>query len=169
MGDYLNNRVLKLNVGFLLTDGPAHSQNSMLDIPAVKVADDLILDYVRGRLRLSRTKEGILVQALLAVGINDECSRCLDPVAREMEVEVEELYGHDASVSEFIVGDDAILDLAPLLRAEVLIDTTHRVLCREDCRGLCPECGINLNEDDCNCGEQMIDPRLAALKKLLEP
>jgi uncharacterized protein len=169
VGNYLHNRVLKLNVGYLMSDGPAHSQNSMLDIPAVKSGDDLILDYVRGPLRLSRTKEGILVQAKLHIGIQDECNRCLDPVSRDMEIEVEELYAsHRMPDAEFFVGEDGILDLAPLLRAEVIIDSSHRVLCRPNCKGLCPECGANLNEGDCGCRDQDIDPRLAVLKKLLE-
>jgi uncharacterized protein len=169
VGNYLNNRVLKLNVGFLLSMGAGHSQDSALDIPTVRVSDDLMLDYVRGPLRLTRTQEGILVQAGLHVGINDECYRCLDPVARDVEVEIEELYGyHSYASSEFIVGDDAILDLSPLLRAEVLIDRSHRVLCRDDCKGLCAECGQNFNEGTCHCRDQAIDPRMAALKDLLE-
>ncbi|HEX2622988.1 MAG TPA: DUF177 domain-containing protein [Phototrophicaceae bacterium] len=169
MSSYLNNRVLKLNVGFLLSDGPAHNHNSVLDIPRVWVSDDLILEYVRGPLRLSRTKEGILVQAHLHVGANDECYRCLNEVPRDIEIEVEELYGyHSYDTSEFIVSDDAILDLSPLLRAEVIIDTSHRILCREDCKGLCSNCGANLNDGPCNCNDEDIDPRFAALKKLLE-
>lgn len=169
MVNYLNNRVLKLNVGFLVSDGPAHNHDSVLDIPRVRVSDDLMLEYVRGPLRLSRTKEGVLAQANLHVGINDECFRCLDPVARDVEIEVQELYGYRSqNSSEFTIGEDGILDLSPLLRAEVLIDTSHRVLCREDCKGLCANCGANLNEGDCNCRDEEIDPRMAALKKLLE-
>jgi uncharacterized protein len=169
VGNYLNNRVLKINVGFILSAGPGYSQDSMLDIPTVRVSDDLTLDYVQGPLRLSRTQEGILVQATLHVGVQDECYRCLNTVARDTEIEIEELYGyHTYPASEFSVGDDAILDLSPLIRAEVLIDTSHRVLCKEDCKGLCAECGANLNEGECNCHEEAIDPRMAALKKLLE-
>ncbi len=173
MSSYLNNRVLKLNVGYLLNDGPAHSKASTLDIPRVRVSDDLTLDYVRGPLRLSRTREGILVQAHLHLGINDECYRCLEPVERDMEIEVEELYaqiGKSGAIgTEFVVHDDGILDLSPLLRAEALIDASHRALCRPDCKGLCPECGMNRNQGACDCGKDDIDPRLAALKKLLEP
>jgi uncharacterized protein len=169
VGNYLNNRVLKLNVGFLLSAGAGTNQDSMLDIPTVRVSDDLTLDYVRGPIRLSRTQEGILVQADLHVGLQDECYRCLDMVAREVEIEIEELYGyHSYDSSEFTVGDDAILDLSPLLRAEVFIDTSHRVLCKDECKGLCAECGANLNEGECDCEKDNIDPRMAALKKLLE-
>ncbi len=169
MGTFLSNRVLKFNVGFLLNTGAGNSQDSDLDIPKVRVADDLMLDYVQGPMRLSRTQEGILVQATLHIGLNDECYRCLDPVTRDVELTIEELYSYNSyPAAEFTIGDDAILDLGPLLRAETLIDTSHRVLCSDDCKGLCPECGINLNNETCNCRDEAIDPRFEALKKLLE-
>jgi uncharacterized protein len=166
---YLNNRVLKFNVGFLLNEGPAHSHDAELDLPAVRISDDLLVDHVRGPLRLSRTKEGILVQAELEVGLSDECYRCLDPVERKMDIEIQELYAfHRQNEVEFSIGEDAILDLNPLLRAEVLIGGAQRSLCRPDCKGLCSNCGANLNYETCDCDREDIDPRFAALKNLLD-
>lgn len=161
--------MLKLNVGFLLSAGPGHSHETVFDVPTVRVAQDVDMAYIRGPLRLSRTKEGILVQGKLAIGIEDECYRCLDPVQHELVVDIEELYTHPPrSDSEFSVGDDAILDLAPLLRAEVIILETNGALCRPDCKGLCPNCGENLNRGEHRCEEDEIDPRLAKLKDLLD-
>lgn len=169
MSNFLNNRVLKINVGFLLHDGPAHSQDSTLDIPVVRVSDDLMLQYVRGPLRLSRTTEGILVQADLHVGIKAECARCLEDVDFDAYIEVEELFTHHSkAASEFQIGDDAILDLNPLLRAEVLIQASHGVLCKPDCKGLCQDCGTNLNKETCDCSQNRVDPRLLKLKELLD-
>jgi len=166
---YVSNRVLKINVGFLLSGGPGHSHDSVFDVPTVRVADDLTLDYVRGPIRLSRTAEGILVQGQLQVGIEDECYRCLDPVTVNVTVDVEELYSYPTpEAGEFSLHDDGILDLAPLLRAEVLIEATHGVLCKPDCKGLCPECGANWNHTTCTCAEEQIDPRMAQLKHLLD-
>lgn len=166
---YVSKRVLKLNVGFLINDGPGHSHETEFAVPGVRVDDDLYLDYIRGPLRLSRTKEGILAQGHLAVGVQSECSRCLDPVSRDVEVEVEELYSYPAQDDmEFSVGEDMVLDLGPLLRAEVLILCARGLLCREDCKGLCPECGSNLNYEVCDCADDEIDPRLAGLKELLD-
>lgn len=165
---YVNNRVLKMNVGFLLTAGPGHTHQTEFDVPAVRVSEDVDLAYVRGPLRLSRTKEGILVQGKLQIGVEDECYRCLSPVMRDMTIEVEELYAYPASrASEFSIGDDAILDLAPLLRDEAIIADSRGVLCRPDCKGLCPNCGANLNLGPCECQDE-IDPRLAKLKDLLK-
>lgn len=167
--NYVSNRVLKLNVGFLLSDGPAHSHDTAFDVPAIRVADDLYVHYIRGTLRLSRTKEGILVQGRLHVGVEGECYRCLDSVLSDVVVAVEELYGYPVPKgSEFAVHDDGILDIAPLLRAEVFIITARGLLCRPDCKGLCPECGANLNTGTCACALENTDPRLASLKHLLD-
>lgn len=165
---YVSNRVLKLNVGFLLSSGPGHIHDTSFDVPTIRVSDDVDLDYVRGTARLSRTKEGILVQGKLQFGIEDECYRCLDTVSRELSVELEELYAYPPRLdAEFGVADDGILDLAPLLRAEALIAAAHRALCKPDCKGLCPTCGTNLNYGTCACADEDIDPRMAKLQELL--
>jgi uncharacterized protein len=166
---YISNRVLKINVGFLLSSGAGHHHDSVFDLPAVRVAEDLTLDYIRGPLRLSRTTEGILVQGKLEVGAEDECYRCLDPVTLNVTVEIEELFAYPPSAAaEFSLHEDAILDLNPLLRAEVLLETARGVLCRPDCKGLCPTCGVNWNTTSCTCADEQIDPRLAGLKNLLK-
>lgn len=166
---YVSNRVFKLNVGFLLSDGPGHSQDSAFDLPTVRIADDLQVDYVRGPLRLTRTKEGILVQARFQVGAEAECYRCLDPFDHEVAIRLEELYAYpNPTNAEFSVHDDGILDLGPLLRAEVMIALSRRALCRPDCKGFCPECGANLNHSVCTCHLDAVDPRMAVLKKLLD-
>jgi uncharacterized protein len=167
--NYVSNRVLKLNIGFLLSDGPGHNHDSIFDVPAVRVADDVFLKYIKGPIRLSRTKEGILVQGKLEIGIEDECYRCLEPVSHTLSITLEELYSYQTSGNaEFRVYDDGILDLAPLLRAEALIILSRGMVCRDDCKGLCPDCGANLNDDICDCGLENVDPRLAQLKQLLD-
>lgn len=164
----MNNRVLKINVGFLLHASSGTSNDSTLDFPDVQVSDEITLNYIRGNLRMSRTKEGILVQSHLITAFDDVCFRCLDPIEHVMEMEIEELYAFNSHAdTEFRVGDDGILDLGGLLRAEALIEQSHRQLCKPDCKGLCPECGANLNHETCTCQVDMIDPRLAILKTLL--
>ncbi|HYO89363.1 MAG TPA: DUF177 domain-containing protein [Candidatus Limnocylindrales bacterium] len=165
---YVSSRVLKLNVGFVLAHGPGYSHETGFDVPAVKVAEDVDLTYLRGRLRLSRAKEGVLVQGTLELGVEDECFRCLEPVQREIEVDVEELYAFPASGdSDFSIDEAAVLDLGPLLRDEAIIADTRGTLCRPDCQGLCPNCGANLNDGPHQCVD-LIDPRLAKLRELLE-
>jgi uncharacterized protein len=167
----LSNRVLKINVGFLLSAGPSNSKDVQLDIhDPVRIADDLLAKAITGKLRLSRTKEGILVQTNLEIHVERDCARCLDSFEYAIPVNVEELYASPRPLgdNEFFVGADAQLDLAPLLRAEALIALSHRQYCREDCQGLCPNCGTNLNHETCDCKAQAIDPRMAKLKELLD-
>jgi uncharacterized protein len=165
----VSDRVLKLNVGFLLSTGPGHNHDSEIDFPAIKLSDDTVIEYLKGKLRLSRTKEGILVQAKLDTAIEAECYRCLQPVEHEFTLELEDLYATNHPVeSEFVIDEDAMLDLSPLIHDEVLIEQSYRVLCKQDCQGLCPICGTNLNVETCDCDRDNIDPRLAALKQLLD-
>ena len=67
---------------------------------------------------------------------------------------------------EFSLYDGDQIDLSPLIREQFLLSLPTRPLCREDCRGLCPKCGINLNDGKCSCSEETADPRLAPLRNL---
>ncbi len=165
----LNPRVLRLNVGDITGAGPGYRQEASLDIPALRVSGDLVLAFLRGPFRLSRTREGVLLQGELQAGLRGECDRCLTPILAELPLQLEELYSYPvASSVEFSIGEDGMLDLAPLLRAEVLIASASGLFCKADCRGLCPRCGASLNEGDCGCELEDVDPRLAALRQLLD-
>ena len=165
----VSNRVLKLNVGFLLSEGPSHTHKSELDFPQLKISDDLIVKYLYGPLRLSRTKEGILVQAELETAIDGSCFRCLDSHEHSLTIELEELfYTHWNSDAEFYIGDDGILDLTPLLRDEIIIEADYGKPFRVDEHGFCQMCG-ELAQDKLQLNqEEQLDPRLAVLKKLLD-
>lgn len=166
---YLNKRVLKLNVGFLLNSGPGHSHDSELDMPGILVADDVKLHFLKGPLRLSRTKEGVLLQAQLQTAVDAECYRCLDNTTHTINLNIQELFAYQSYASAvFHIYEDANLDMGPLLREEVLIEASHGTLCQANCLGLCPECGANLNHQACDCDRDYIDPRFAILKNLLD-
>ena len=165
----MNSRVLKINVGFLLHASSGASNDSTLDFPDIQLSDEMTLNYIRGDLRMSRTKEGILVQSHLVTAFDDACSRCLDPIEHVIEMDIEELFAFNSNVeTEFRIEEDGVLDLGALLRAEALIEQSHRELCKPDCKGLCPECGTNWNHETCTCADDAIEPRLAILKTLLE-
>ncbi len=67
---------------------------------------------------------------------------------------------------EFSLYDGDEIDLSPLVREQLMLALPTRPLCREDCRGLCPHCGTNLNRTACGCHEDKLDPRLAPLRAL---
>lgn len=165
---YINNRILKIQVGFLLSEGAGQSRDFEFDIPqTLRVSDDLTLDYLRSTLHLSRTSRGILVQGEVETRFAGQCARCLDDTQVSLVVPIEELFVFPPEPSaEFTVSDDGILDIAPLLREEIVTNTPIGILCKPDCAGLCPICGQNLNDGPCDCEREDIDPRLAALKTL---
>ncbi len=98
------------------------------------------------------------------------CDRCMDDVERSLNYRLV----HRLAVSlqgdendDYIEVPDYTLDADELITADIILDLPAKYLCREDCRGLCPVCGANLNESECGCYGEETDPRLAALKNLL--
>ncbi|HVE19998.1 MAG TPA: DUF177 domain-containing protein [Ilumatobacteraceae bacterium] len=117
-------------------------------------------------LRLESLTDGIVVDGQLRAPWSDSCRRCLAPASGDVVCEVHELYQHvvvDPDAFE-IVGDQ--IDLARMIRENILLDAPIAPLCRPDCAGLCPTCGIDLNTDSCDCISATIDPRWDALSQL---
>ena len=133
-----------------------------------------------GAIRLLRTHQGLLAYATLKIRMAATCSRCLEPCDRLSDLEVEEecfatvdpstgRYMKPPDESEGVVHIDThqMLDLNDVLRQYILTDQPLKILCRPDCRGLCAECGTNLNMEKCSCDETGIDPRWGALAGLM--
>ncbi len=120
-------------------------------------------------LRLESVVEGVLVSGSATVEVHGECVRCLGEVADQLEVGIQELYVYpgvepDDPLASRLEGD--LIDLEPLLRDEVVLDLPFQPLCREDCLGLCVECGANLNDNPGHRHEARLDPRWEALQGL---
>ncbi|WP_315114920.1 DUF177 domain-containing protein [uncultured Clostridium sp.] len=93
------------------------------------------------------------------------CSRCLAKFAKEVEIPIEEKLSKEENKDDdyiFIEGD--VIDITEIIENNIIVSLPIRRLCNEECKGLCPNCGVNLNNSACNCGENDIDPRLAKLK-----
>ena len=109
----------------------------------------------------------------ITVGI--PCDRCLEEVSTEIPLEIERKLDmkltdedrvNDLDESSYLTGMD--LDVDQLVYLEVLMSWPLKVLCKEDCKGLCPHCGADRNVTDCDCDKKQIDPRFAALRALLD-
>lgn len=162
---------LRFNFGFLLEADHGTSRLIELDYPTVQLSDDVTLAPLRGTITATRTTEGIYLQGQLESAMVMECVRCLDEAIVPVEISIDELFYYPpqgAPEGEARVGDDGIIDLAPLIRDLSLLSVPIKVLCRPDCLGLCQECGTNLNLGDCSCADLEIDPRLSVLQALLE-
>ena len=115
---------------------------------------------------LERVSDGIVVRGSVTAPWRAACSRCLAPVDGEVSVHVDELFERHPLAGETYPLDDDVLDLEPLVRDALLLDLPSRPLCQVDCAGLCPECGIDRNTGTCDCGDDELDPRWAALRSL---
>jgi uncharacterized protein len=143
--------------------------NLTVDVVGVPAGSPVDLD-----LRLESVMEGVLVSATAQAEVTGECVRCLDPITRSVEVSMQELYAYpgrerdvdldDAELPE-LEGD--LIDLEPVLRDAVVLALPLRPLCRDDCPGLCPDCGERLADDPAH-GHEATDPRWAALHGLLD-
>lgn len=99
------------------------------------------------------------------------CDRCAADTARDMSFRFE----HTLVVSlsgdssdDYVETPDYKLDLDELATADILLELPSKYLCKPDCKGLCPDCGADLNKTACDCGKHRIDPRLEALKDLMK-
>jgi uncharacterized protein len=161
---------LRLNVGFLLHESIGYSRTFDFDLPSVQVSEDLDVSHMQGELRLTRTAQGLYGQGQLRATAPLECVRCLAPFDQEISARVNDLFVYPAGASSeplLAIPETAILDLSPLLREYFLLDVPLQPVCRPDCKGLCPECGNDLNETVCTHPASRIDPRLAGLQSLL--
>lgn len=139
----------------------------------------LSLAPVEVSLHLEREVQGILATGTFATTAVVPCSRCSEPVSipiadsfTVLYAEAREAFDSDeielsAAEMDVDVLQDDRLDVSELLRENVLLNLPLQPLCRADCRGLCPHCGINLNERSCQCRAEEGDPRLLPLQQLL--
>lgn len=164
-----------LNVSDLV-DRPGTSRRVDLDV-AVPEGFTLPLATIRQPLHLGGVVEsvvdGVLVRGVLSVSMRLECARCLEPVDRDVDVDVVEMFADPVRLAveaepleEGYEIADGHIDLDALLRDTLVPATPYQPLCRVDCAGLCVDCGTNLNEARCSCGDDHVDPRWAVLESL---
>jgi uncharacterized protein len=134
----------------------------------VQAGADVELD-----LQFTAVSEGVLVTGSAVAPLAGECSRCLDPLTEEISVSFQELFrylpdpGEDESDGEERFLDGDFLDLEPAFRDAVVLALPLSPLCREDCPGLCADCGAKLADVGPGHGHgTKVDPRWGALAKL---
>ncbi len=114
------------------------------------------------------------VQAEQTAEVVLSCSRCLEPVKVSLQSKWHRFFTdqsdrmEDTEEREVLLIQGNELDLSPFIRETFFLNIPFTVVCNEACKGLCPECGIDRNKEDCSCNTERIDPRLAGLKALLK-
>jgi DUF177 domain-containing protein len=142
-----------------------------LETEGVKVIGEI---HVKGKLSKNAAKSD--VKGTISAPLEIDCTRCLAPVERTLEIVFQadfvgkELFpdSKETHVENSDLDTDVLegneLDLTQMAREQILLNLPEQALCREECKGICPTCGKDLNEGECKCGEDEIDPRWAALK-----
>ena len=118
------------------------------------------------------------IRGNINAAITLDCTRCLEPVAEHIDVSFDDVFvdaSEELAADESEVGveelDESLvpegkIDIAEVVREQILLALPDQIFCKEDCKGLCPKCGAILNLIDCKCADDEIDPRWAALKSL---
>jgi uncharacterized protein len=142
-----------------------------LELVKVPLGADIELD-----LRVESVVEGVLVSGAAAAPIVGECGRCLGPIERTVEVDVQELFAYPDSETDATADEDEVsrvqgdlIDLEPMLRDAIVLALPTNPLCRDDCAGLCADCGQRLDDLPPGHSHEQADPRWAALDGVFSP
>lgn len=131
--------------------------------------EEVAASFLRGELWFTRIEKGILVEGEVETEIQVPCVRCLESFPLPAALEIEEIIGLNKHPDvTYAITDEGWFEGAPLIREQALVSIPLKALCSPDCKGICPECGSNLNTDDCGCNREPVDLRMAALASLLE-
>lgn len=159
LGPMLRGEVKRIAIDYMLTPQAPEGVTFPEDAHVVGVVTDEG-GYMRLSLKASLPYKG-------------ECARCLDPVSGVQDFDVERTVVPEGSLTqeqlengdeEYVVLQKSKLDIDNELRELLLLEFPYRLLCSEDCPGLCSRCGKSLKNGPCGCTEKEIDPRLAVLK-----
>jgi len=171
---------MDFNVAGLLREGVGATREYHVQETLSFADSDLVLvSPVEGTVKFTRTRRGVLVEAHLHTAVEQSCSRCLEPVVSPINLNFAEEFLQTVDLVtglplEVPQDDQAVLidahhelHMDDILRQYLLTQLPMQPLCRDDCAGLCPYCGHNLNEGPCACPSEAPDARWAALKALL--
>lgn len=161
----------RLNVGFIVNSDVGFSNEFPFDYDKIQVDEDFELRNFRGSAIVGRTPQGLLLTGGFEGTVTAQCVRCLKDCEQTIRWEMTELYAfNEKSVTDsgLILSDDAQIDLAPIVRDYAITEIPIRPLCKPDCKGLCVECGQDLNQKDCGHDPSQDDTPFASLEDLLK-
>ena len=163
---------MRFNVSHLLKAPIGARDVVHLSVGAVTLSADLVLHYLHGDIAFTRTSNGLLAEGRLNTELDCECVRCLTTVPLSFTFQLEDLIfalpQASPRVSEYRISEHGWVDTTQALREQILLNIPLSSLCRPDCRGLCIQCGQDLNVGTCGCEEQTVDPRLMKLRDLFQ-
>ena len=150
--------------------------NSLDEVPVSDLFDASFPSPMKVSGEIINTAGYMQMKVSLAVDYKSYCARCLRPVNGSFTFDLEKTVATkdivadlpEERIDDYVVIEDGFLDIDEQMREQLELEFPSRFFCKEDCLGLCPKCGKNLNDGKCVCPEKEIDPRLMPLQKLLE-
>jgi uncharacterized protein len=158
-------RPLRLNaVELLRQPGAVRELDVEVDPGALDAEHERLTGDIHVELRLTALNDGIEVRGTVSARWATPCRRCLQPLEGIATGHVDELYQVEVLDPDAFQIEDGQLDLVPLVRETVLLELDLERICRDECAGLCPVCGIDRNTTTCECDTTVRDDRWAALE-----
>jgi uncharacterized protein len=169
---------MQINVSQLLQEPVGSTREYDID-EAADVIGDGEKYAVRGECQLLRLQRSILTKCVLSMAVELSCVRCLGQFRHPLKIKFEEEFAPTVDVTSgatlpapedagtFTIDEHHILDLTEAVRQYLVMALPMKALCDEDCAGLCPSCGKDLNKGPCDCPPREIDARWSELTKLL--
>ena len=155
----------------LVKDGRKKAIDFSLDFEPIKFEGEVIraIKPVKVEGQLVSRNEILELEATIETELELNCSRCLDTFIYPIDIDIEERFTNNKELQDeegiiFVEGDT--LDLSLIVENSIISTLPIKRLCKEDCKGLCPECGVNKNVENCNCIDYDVDIRLAKLREL---
>jgi len=161
---------LRINVGFIVHEEIGYSHKFPLEYDKAVLGDDFTLENFEGLITIDRAQQGLVVQGEFSGDTTLECVRCLKPYTQHLHSAWTDLYAFNeksVSESELLMPDDGHIDFTPVLREYALLEVPIKALCKPDCKGLCIECGQDLNLKDCGHNQGDDESPFSVLKDLL--
>lgn len=150
----MNNKdFLRINVGYLLNQAVGTYRDVDFETPHLEIDADFQVENFKGTARLSRVQQGILVQMNCEGDTEIDCVRCLTPYTQHLTVEFDELFAlpnlRQNQDADNFLPENGNIDLFPLVDEFMTMEIPIKPLCDKNCKGLCQECGANLNVETC--------------------
>lgn len=170
---------LKFNVAQLLREEIGARRIHSFDERALPLDESTTLNEIAGTVRFTRTASGVLADVDVRGTVETMCTRCLTPMSQTLEVHFRDEFHSKIEVNTgvslptpeeedpFFIDESHKVDLGEAIREYALMELPMQTLCREDCKGLCPTCGADLNAGPCDCHGDEGDDRFAILRSLL--
>lgn len=158
----------RINIGFLINKPAGYTREIPFEYDEFELEGDFSVDDLKGTITLERTRNGIHSLAELSAMTEAECGRCLEPFKLQVKADFEEVFtfaNHPLSEDEAIIPEDGYLEFEPLIREYLMLELPINPVCRIDCKGLCPVCGQNLNEEICSHQEMKFEEELLTTGK----